>query len=49
MFDSYPQDIRAWLEQKGGFKKMPQGAKLWTIFAPELWTMGYRKCKETAS
>ena len=25
MFDSYPQDIRKWLPQKGGLEKMPHG------------------------
>jgi hypothetical protein len=44
MFDSYPQDIRTWLQQKGGLEKMPHGAGLWTISAPELWKMGYRRC-----
>jgi hypothetical protein len=27
MFDSYPQDIRTWLQQKGGLEKMPHGAE----------------------
>jgi hypothetical protein len=45
MFDSYPQDIRTWLQQKGGLEKMPHGAEFWAISAPELWKMGYRKCE----
>jgi hypothetical protein len=45
-YDSYPQDIREWLEQKGGFEKMPHRAEYWKISAPELWKMGYRKCEE---
>jgi hypothetical protein len=45
MFDSYPQDIRTWLQQKGGLEKMAHGAKLWALLAPELWKMGYRKCE----
>src|SRR5262249_14665975 len=45
-YDSYPQDIREWLEQKGGFEKMPRRAEYWKISAPELWKMGYRKCEE---
>src|SRR5262245_3075311 len=48
MFDSYPQDIRAWLQQKGGLEKMPHGAEFWAISAPELWKMGYRKCEPEA-
>jgi hypothetical protein len=47
MFDSYPQDIRTWLQQKGGLEKIPHGAELWALLAPELWKMGYRKCEET--
>lgn len=47
MFDSYPQDIRTWLQQKGGLEKMPHGAGLWAILASELWKMGYRKCEGT--
>src|SRR5262249_44536029 len=46
MYDSYPQDIRGWLEQKGGFEKMPRRAEYWKISAPELWKMGYGKCEE---
>ena len=46
MFDKYPQDIRQWLEQKGGFEKMPHGNRYWAISAAELWKMGYRKCEE---
>ena len=48
MFDSYPQDIRTWLQQKGGLEKMPHGAGFWAILAPELWKMGYRKCEGSA-
>ena len=47
MFDSYPQDIRKWLQQKGGLEKMPHGAGFWAILAPELWKIGYRKCEGT--
>jgi hypothetical protein len=45
MVDSYPKDIRAWINAKGGYKKMPIDG-LWHLRAPELWTMGYRKCAE---
>jgi hypothetical protein len=48
MFDSYPQDIRTWLQQKGGLEKMPRGAEFWALLAPELWKMGYRKCEPEA-
>jgi hypothetical protein len=47
MFDSYPQDIRTWLQQRGGIEKMPGGVGFWAISASELWKMGYRKCEET--
>jgi hypothetical protein len=47
MFDSYPQDIRTWLQQKGGLEKMPHGAGFWPMSASELWKIGYRKCEGT--
>jgi hypothetical protein len=47
MFDSYPQDIRTWLQQRGGIEKMPDGVGFWAIGASELWKMGYQKCEET--
>ena len=43
MVDSYPKDIRAWINAKGGYKKMRINS-FWILLAPELWTMGYRKC-----
>jgi hypothetical protein len=44
MFNAYPQDIRMWLQEKGGVEKMPLES-LWLLFASELWQMGYRKCE----
>jgi hypothetical protein len=46
MFDSYPQDIRTWLQQRGSIEKMPGGVGFWAISSSELWKMGYRKCDE---
>jgi len=43
VFNSYPQDIRMWLQKKGGVEKMPLES-LWLLFASELWEMGYRQC-----
>jgi hypothetical protein len=43
MINSYPSDIRAWLNAKGGAWAMPFET-FWTLRAPELWKMGYRKC-----
>src|SRR5262249_20283636 len=43
MFNAYPQDIRMWLQEKGGVEKMPLES-LWLLFASELWQMGYRNC-----
>jgi hypothetical protein len=45
MIESYPADIRAWIEAKGGAAKMPQWT-FWTLPAWELWQMGYRKCPD---
>jgi len=44
MFDSYPQDIRTWLQNKGGLEKLPVKG-YWFMLASELWQMGYRKCE----
>ncbi|HEY7415140.1 MAG TPA: hypothetical protein VH593_08110 [Ktedonobacteraceae bacterium] len=43
MIESYPADIRAWIEARGGAAKMPQWT-FWTLRADQLWKMGYRKC-----
>jgi hypothetical protein len=45
MIDSYPADIRDWLEAKGGFNSMPVW-HFWILPAEELWEMGYRKCSD---
>ena len=44
MFNAYPQDIRMWLQEKGGVEKMPLES-LWLLFPSELWQMGYRRCE----
>jgi hypothetical protein len=47
MMMSYPLEIQDWIMSRGGIKKMP-GAPwnvFWTLKAPELWKMGYRKCE----
>jgi hypothetical protein len=47
MFDSYPDDIRGWIERNGGPLKLPKqaGRAYWTMYDYELWAMGYSKCK----
>jgi hypothetical protein len=44
MINQYPQDIRAWITAKGGVEKM-NIQQMWTLYASELWDMGYRKCE----
>jgi hypothetical protein len=44
MINQYPQDIRLWIKNKGGWEKMALG-QMWTLDASELWRMGYRKCE----
>jgi hypothetical protein len=48
MFDLYPQDIRDWINARGGVEKLPQGwaarPLYWSLPASELWKMGCRKC-----
>src|SRR5262249_19361041 len=49
IFDSYPPDIRRWLYERGGTKKMPDSSiGFWARSASELWKMGYRKCEPEA-
>jgi hypothetical protein len=45
LVDSYPPDIRAWIEGRGGVTKLPYDG-YWFLFAPDLWEMGYRKCED---
>jgi hypothetical protein len=40
----YPREIRDWLMAKGGPTKMTVH-EFWELEAPDLWAMGYRKCK----
>jgi hypothetical protein len=47
MINSYPQDIRRWIIAKGGVEKMTI-EQAWTLSAPELWAMGYRRCEAEA-
>jgi hypothetical protein len=44
MINQYPQDIRLWIQNKGGWEKMAL-QQMWTLDASELWRMGYRKCE----
>jgi hypothetical protein len=41
--ESYPEDIRAWIDSQGGQKRMPMDG-YWYLWAKNLWAMGYRKC-----
>jgi hypothetical protein len=45
MIDRYPVVIQDWIKAKGGLAKMPQLKEYWTLEAPQLWTMGYRRCQ----
>jgi hypothetical protein len=44
MIDRYPQDIRTWIENRGGAEKMTIN-EYWILEAKELWAMGYQRCK----
>ena len=43
MIDSYPAEIRNWIVAKGGAMQMPEHT-FWTLPAPVLWSLGYRRC-----
>jgi hypothetical protein len=47
MVNSYPDDIRAWIDSKGGIPNLPYEG-FWVLSAPDLWKMGYRKCDDSA-
>jgi hypothetical protein len=47
MFQRYPPNIRDWLNAQGGIEKIPS-IGWWTLDAPALWEMGYRKCEYEA-
>jgi hypothetical protein len=44
MFDSYPPEIKRWIEANGGYEKLTVES-YWTMYDRELWAMGYPKCR----
>jgi hypothetical protein len=44
MIENYPDDIRAWINARGGWWEIPWDG-YWTLKAPLLWAMNYRKCQ----
>jgi hypothetical protein len=44
MYASYPAEIQRWIDRNGGPHKMTVET-FWTMYAPELWAMGYPRCK----
>ena len=47
MIDRYPIKIRQWIQAQGGVKQMSV-EKVWYLYAPDLWKMGYRRCAAEA-
>jgi hypothetical protein len=45
MVKGLPQDIRTWITDMGGIEAMPHDGA-WTLRAPQLWQMGYKRCGE---
>ena len=47
MFESYPDEIRTWINRNGGPLKLPKlaGNAYWTMYDRELWAIGYPRCK----
>ena len=45
MVKTYPEDIRAWIESKGGYTKLSMEGN-WALTASDLWKMAYRKCAD---
>ena len=44
MYSLYPAEIQQWIDRNGGPYKMTVET-YWTLYAPELWAMGYPRCK----
>jgi hypothetical protein len=44
MYRSYPVEIQHWIDRNGGPYKMTVET-YWTLYAPDLWAMGYPRCK----
>jgi hypothetical protein len=44
MFDSYPREIKRWIEANGGYEKLTVES-YWTMYDRELWAFGYPKCR----
>ena len=44
MINSYPDDVRDWINAKGGHSLMPGLKGYWRLGARELWKMGHAKC-----
>jgi hypothetical protein len=44
MISHYPANIQAFIQKRGGASQLPHREGWWTLTAPELWKMGYRKC-----
>jgi hypothetical protein len=44
MYQSWPIEIRHWIDRNGGHEKLPLNG-FWTMYDRELWAMGYPKCK----
>ena len=44
MYQSWPIEIRHWIDRNGGHEKLPLNG-FWTMYDRDLWAMGYPKCK----
>jgi hypothetical protein len=44
IYATYPVEIRQWIDRHGGPHTMTVES-YWTMYAPELWAMGYPRCK----
>lgn len=44
MYQSYPLEIRQWINRNGGYEKLTIEA-YWTMYDRDLWAIGYARCK----
>jgi hypothetical protein len=43
MYESYPPEIRRWIDYSGGWHNLPIDG-FWTMYDHSLWALGYPKC-----
>jgi len=43
MYETYPPEIRRWIDHNGGWQNLPIDG-FWTMYDHSLWALGYPRC-----